>query len=547
MELPYTRKQISEAVVLLLFVVLFLSVHAGRVWDYRIQHEYPYYFNANDNFFHSEFSDYVKGRGSYDISPYYAFAGFTNVVGYLPPILYHLSAGISLLTGLETYDTTYMAVILLVACGALLVYFSVRKYSEKLAILSLPFMVGVLAMPLEIPFAWGLWVFLTGSVFLMAVVWYFSGEKPKHSFLLLAIFLSGSALGHAPELLFSLGLVAVYFIISYLQKNLDKNEIKETVMGIALFAIISAYYLIIFYFTYMVMNPFTLSVMEKPMFAPNFPVNLETFGYLQYLLILGLLVTIISLLSKEEALGFSGEKTPFIVLAALYIFLVGFTNYIGFGVRAFQMRTVWPILLSVLMALPIYSAFSVIKRVRFSYIAPISVVLLLAFSSTYYSVQTGGGMMDGPTWEAFRWIMNSTEKDAKVFWFYSVPFVQEYSLFSSKRIAFRVDMDEYVNSLKGQEVKTVFNGTVAFLPDAKIPYRNSTLSFGYHADGNVFERISVQNTAVMDYFVFGISNIEPAAREYNRLIISKMLESGQASVGFSNNAIVILRNSKGAA
>jgi hypothetical protein len=543
----YSRRRIVEAAIIVLFVIIFLSVHVGRVWDYKIEHEYPYYFNANDNFFHSELSDYVKEKGNYDTSPYYVFGGYTDVEGYLPPLLYHLSAGVSLLAGMETYDTTYMVTIMLTVFAALLIFFSIRRVNEKLALLSLPFMIGIFAMPFEIPYAWGLWIFLMGAVFFMSVVWYLTAEKPKYSFLILAVLLSGAAFGHASELIFSIGLIAVYLVIIYfITKKLDQQDVRMIIISLIIFGVISAYYLLIFYFTYMTIQPFTLSVMEAPVFAPNFPVNMDTFGYIQYLLILGLLVAIISLVSKDEMKSLINvEKTPFLLIAIIYVILIGFTNYIGFGVRAFQMRTIWPILLAALTAMPIYTGLLFVKMLRFRYVVPISVVLLLVLASTYYNVHAGTGMMDKETWDAFKWIGNNTEKNSKIFWFYSLPMVQEFSLFSSKRIPFKVSIDDYVDGVNSHAIKNTYNGSIVVLTDAKIPFSRSITNYGYHMDEDLFKKIEVQNTnSAMDYYVFGLAKIDDVAINYNKLIVSKMLESNSASVVFSNSAIVILKTNR---
>jgi len=307
-----TKKQLSVIFVILLFATLFLSVHGGKRWNYKLNHEYPYNFNANDNFLHSEFSDFVKLRGSYDLSPFYIYAGYTDVIGYIPPILYHLSAELSLLTGLETYNTTYIIVLVLMTCAALLIFFSIKRVNEKLAILSLPFMIGIFAMSFEIPYAWGLWIFLVGAAFLFSVIWYLSTEKPECSFLIFALLLSGCALAHTSELIFSAILLLLYFVFYYFYKSLDKKEIKLIVLGLVVFSVISFYYLTIFYFTYITTSQIPI-VMERPIFAPNFPVTLETFGHLQYLLILGFLVTLILFISREELKKIiNHQKIPFI-------------------------------------------------------------------------------------------------------------------------------------------------------------------------------------------------------------------------------------------
>jgi len=166
---------------------------------------------------------------------------------------------------------------------------------------------------------------------------------------------------------------------------------------------------------------------------------------------------------------------------------------------------------------------------------------MLIFSNTYFTAQMGTGMMDKDMWEAYKWIRNNTEVNAKIFWFYSVPIVQDFMMFPTKRIPYKINIEEYVNAIRSNKIKTVFNGTLVFLPDTRLPYRTSLFSYKYHVDEEFFKNISKQTTENMDYFVFGLSNIDNVAINYNKMIISKLLEMNKTLV-FQNNAIAIVKN-----
>lgn len=538
-------KKRAETGILLLFLIFFLFLRTGQPWGHSLSQDYPVYFNANDNFLHSEFSDYVKEEGNYAYHPAYVAGGYGDVVGYLPPILYHLSAMVSNLTGLETYVTTYLVVVFMMSFGCLLVYFAIRKVNETLAILSLPFMLGVFSFSFEIAYSWGLWIFLTGGFFLLAFIWVMENMDRKYSFLLLALFLSGMALGHTSELIFALIFMASYFAVRIFRGNLKGDEVKGILAGLTVFAVISGYYLIIFYFTWMQADPFTFSIMERPVFAPDFGVNPGDFGVTQYLLYAGILFFFFIFLLKEDSDKLKVDGLSPALLSGIFILVMGFTNYVGFGVRAFQLRILWPVLLAVLMGLAIYFIPAHLKRWRFRYAYAVSVVLLAAFLFSHFGQLQGGGIIDPWTWDGFVWLSEKTPEDAKVYHFYSRPMTQTYSLFAAKRLPYFVDVNDYTEALKASVIKSDYQSGMAVLQDTRLPYRESLLSYGYHSEEAGFADREIDMWG-MDYYLFALADPDPqnSLVIYNRYVREFMLNQTWIEEAYSNEVVSILRNNE---
>ncbi len=543
--LGFLNKKRAEAILLIIFAFFVMFLKIGQPWGYSISHTYPQFFNANDNFLHSALSEYVKNVGNYAFAPPYFSGGYDDVVGYIPPLIHHLSAMTSYLTGLETYDTTYLVTAFLMVSGFLLVYFAIKKVNGTLALLSLPFMLGVYSFTFEIARAWGLWIFITGSFFLFAFIWCMENFEKKYMFVLLALFLSGMAIGHTTEMLFGLGFLVFYCVVKLMRKGFNRTELINLALGLFIFLIVSAYFLAIFYFTWMKIQPFEFSVMEKPVFAPNFPVNLWDFGATQFLLYAGLLFFIFLVIIKDDSEKLKVDPFSSTILAGIFLLIMGFTNYVGFGVRAFQTRIFWPVYLAVLMGLALYFIPAHFKKWRFRYAAAIAGVLLLVFFFNNYGGLQGPGIIDQQVWNGFKWLSENTPENATVYHFYSKPATQFDSLFSTKRVSYTVNMDDYINSLKAGIIKSEYNSDKTALTDTHLPYRSSLFSYGYHATEDEFKKtISMWD---MDYYFFVTydpSDPSNTLMLYNRYVGDYMLNRTWVEVAYSNDEVLILKNNE---
>jgi hypothetical protein len=538
----------AEAFLLVIFIFFVLFVRIGQPWGHKISHSYPTYFNANDNFLHAEFSDYVKEKGNYAYSPYYMYSGYEDVIGYLPPILYHLSAMLSHLTDLETYDTTYIIVMFLTCFGYLLVYFAIKRVNETLAILSLPFMLGIFSFSFEIAHAWGLHIFITGSFFVFALIWCMENFDKKYSFILLSLFLSGAALGHTSELIFGVGFIAVILVLKFFRNELKKSEIKNIILGFLIFAVISAYYLTIFYFTWMKTQPFSFSIIERPGFAPNFGVNIWDFGITQFLLYAGLLFFVFLILFKDDAEKINVKSTSPVLIAGIFMLLIGYTNYIGFNIRAFQTRIFWPVYLAVFMGLGLYFIPAHFKKWKFRYAYILSFLLVLIFFFNHYNTLLGPGLIDQEIWNGFKWISENTPEEAKVYHFYSDFATQLYAFFPTKRISYVIDVTDYIEALKAGVIKAEYKSVNTALTDTQIPYRTSLFSYGYHAYEDDFKKKS-ENVSLwdMDYYFFVVK--DPYDKNtipyiYNNYVKDFLKNQTWIEEVYSNSEVVILKNNE---
>jgi hypothetical protein len=258
-----------------------------------------------------------------------------------------------------------------------------------------------------------------------------------------------------------------------------------------------------------------------------------------------LLFFIFLVIIKDDSEKLKVDPFSSTILAGIFLLIMGFTNYVGFGVRAFQTRIFWPVYLAVLMGLALYFIPAHFKKWRFRYAAAIAGVLLLVFFFNNYGGLQGPGIIDQQVWNGFKWLSENTPENATVYHFYSKPATQFDSLFSTKRVSYTVNMDDYINSLKAGIIKSEYNSDKTALTDTHLPYRSSLFSYGYHAMEDEFKKtISMWD---MDYYFFVTydpSDPSNTLMLYNRYVGDYMLNRTWVEVAYSNDEVLILKNNE---
>lgn len=532
-----------ECAVILIFVAVFLFLKVGQMWDYRISHAFPVYYNANDNFWNGYVQpQHIKEVGNLMYEPPYVFAGDKDIIGYYPPVMNYMSAMFSMISGVEVYDTTYLIAVLFSISAILLVYFAIRRYSKNAALLSIPFMIGVFSFSFEIANAFGLWMFLAGACFLAAVVWVSDRMAEKHSFLILAILLSGAAFSHMSEAIFAAGFLAFYFFLSRLKDGAsDKSWLKNTAVGFGIFLALSAYYLVIFKYTWTVGIPYRFEVMSAPPFAPNYGVKFSDFWITIPLIFAGMLISLKKLAFRKR------DEFPFAaVCAGLFMLAIGYSNYVGFGIRAWQTRITWPVYFAVFSGIAIYFVLKkAVKNFGFRHAAIISVLLILSFSYMHEGKLLGRGLVGDKGWDALMWIKQNTPENSKVAYFYDTLVSQSASLWSAGRVPYVITLEEYLDGGTKGEVRENYSMAPFVDGSAKTPYRKSFFEYGYRAEEPSRKNLLI-SYELADYYVLAIgaeSAGNPNIAQYNYAIMAGLLKHPGVKEAYNNGEYSILRRS----
>ncbi|MEK6809024.1 MAG: hypothetical protein AABY14_05025, partial [Nanoarchaeota archaeon] len=407
-----TLKFNPETIAIVIFSAVFLWFSASNIIDNKIIHQYPIGYFASDGFQNYGITEGLKEQGNYLYQPYAVAGGFKDVVGTHYPILYHLAVILSNSISIPTYDGLILMVILMLLSISYTAYLIIRKFNEKIAILSLPIMILVTYGKFSYIITFGQHGTISGSLYMIGLLWAISTFGLKESTFII-LFLSSAMLGHAQGFFFGGMFLGIYLLINLLSKKLKLSDIKQLfIIGIGTF-VITFYYYIILKNSWIAQgfSKLDFSTPEKFMQGGAFPlVLLKDFNILILIaLVIGIIVAI--------TLYLKNKTTSLLVF--LFLFALGFTNYIGFTHRAFQQRFLWPIYVSAFIGISLYYGSKIImKNVKMIYSLILFVLLISVLVLAYKDKTKPGSMMDPYHWESFLWIQKNIQKQSTVFFFY---------------------------------------------------------------------------------------------------------------------------------
>ena len=534
----------GELILLILFFSLALYTGPAHFLDNHLNHDFPYGYFASDAFWHEVYADDLKNAGNFRyFAPYYS-GGFENVIAINPPLFYHLVVMFSYLTDLEAYDTIYLTVFLYALFSALIMYSIIKQCNRHVACLSLPFMLLIFTGKFKIAYIFGAWIFVAASFFLLAFFWSVSKfiiikQEHRHYqpsqqwYLLIALFLSAVTLTHTSETVFAVLFIGCFVVIQWLYAQKRSSPFDYLFLKYLFYAglltfIASFYYLVIFKFGWGRNIGFYVLTLEQ-WTGSQAPAIIE-FGWLLPLLFIGVVISAF-LLYKRFSIA---------LFVSLFMFLVGFSNYAGFGHRAFQNRYFWPLYAAVFFGLVVYHGVTIL-RLKSALILWFSIVLLFVFSFVYAEQKIGQGLLDPYHWEAFTWIRGHTAMHDKIYFLYGDPYDQTALLANIWRVPYLVRTQDYFDAVQAHTIKTQYNTRIVAEDGAGLPYRKSFFRFGYYSEEYPQALNGTQNICSFDYWVIDKVSRYPALPQYNALLRQNFLQYGATEV-FTNPVVSILKN-----
>ncbi len=523
-------------------VLLFLGV--GNLWDHKLSHDFPYGYMASDTFQQQTRAEGIKDVGNYRHEPPYIVKGYTDVVGYYPPVLHHLGVLLSFSTGIPLYDTLYFMIFLSAIMAALVMYVIIRTLNKHIALLSLPLAVLLFSSKSYIGFLWGHWASIVGQLFLICIFWAVCRNELSKSWLLLGMFFAALGLSHTSELLYGAGFVTLFGIYLLFTKQFTKSFLFGILFAALLAGALVGYNLLIFVQSFQVVNPYSFSVSTDWGGTPIF--YLTDFGLLLIVLAAGLIGGMLFF-----------RKMHLLVIAGVFMLLVGYTNYIGFGIRAFQPRLLWPVYFMFFFGMGLYLLLNLIPQYfRSPSMIGVGILFLFLFANAFsplfslkhiptYNKVVGPGIMDPWHWEALQWIGKNTAPDAKVYFFYGDPYSQDAILRNAKRTHAQIIPEDFVADLQNRSIHRVFETETPADHGAGMPYFSPFPKIKLHqrSDLSDFMWKGSYDICLFDYFVLDKASRQEALAQYNLLIANDLIENG-GQVAFQNDMVVILTNTK---
>lgn len=533
-----------EALVLILTLSIFIWFGLATSWQHKISHDLPVNFRAADAFWNTEFANYLKQRGSYDVYGAYYSGGYDDAVAHLPPMMYHISVIFSNMSGIEVYDSIYFFLYVSILISILTAYILVRKFNWHIAVLSLPACFLVFTNPFDVGISWGQWSFLIGSLFVLPVFFSFGMLEVKGAWMLFAAFFTGLMLTNFPQF----GIVG-FFIFLYLTVNFFINKskvfsmIRKLILSGIVVLIFSIYWLIIFASTLGSTVPFLSTVKPLRSEVGFAVVVFSDLGFIGWFVLLGVVISVFFLLKKKS----------FPIYVFLFMFFIGFGNYFLFGKRSLQLRFLWPIYSSIFIGILLYFVLKLIIR-KCNYLCSAGLFFILLVSMIWFSYKgpVTGGLMDPYHWESLNWIKDTTPPDSKIVYFYGDSFSQKSPLSSSQRLSYLIGISDLAESFENKTMRRDLLSELIDEGSSGFAYRKSAFSFGYHAIEDSKTNIVIGNKrrdicSFYDYFVFDkLSSYQPALAQLNMLVREELLKHDFKEV-FSNNIVSVLQNTnKGA-
>lgn len=530
-----------EKFYLLIFFGILMYLGPSNLWDHKLSHDFPYGYLASDTFQQQTRAEGIMAAGNYRYEPFFIVKGFRDAVGYYTPVLHHLGILLHYASGVPLYDTIYFMVFFAAILGAFVMYVIIGSYNKQIAILSLPLSILIFSNKSFIGFLWGHWASITAQLFLISSFWAMSKLHIGNMEIILGLFLGAVAMTHTPILIHVALFIILYSVFLSLTGRFDLAYAKKMVIAGLIAGLISIYNLFIFYNGFMVVNPYKFEVSLDWGGTPIF--YMSDFGWLLVPIIIGVAAGLLLI-----------KKSPIPVIPGVYMIFAGYTNYIGFGIRAFQPRLLWPIYLSFFFGLGIYMLIKYIPQ-KFRYVSvyatcALSIVLLLGAIPlpnvmTYSKVSTPG-LMDLKHWEAFRWLSQNTPEDAKIYFFYGDVYDQDAILRNSMRFHAQVVPQDFVMSIQNRTIKRVYKSEVPADHAAGAPYFKSFLKMGLHLRETKDPLLTEDylDICLFDYMVFDIATRQPVLAEYNKLIAAELLKKSYIThvYGNENDYVFILRN-----
>lgn len=529
------RKVIEIITILFIFSIL-LYVGYGNTGNYKLKHEHPYGYFASDTFQHQVRAEAIKDAGNFRYEAPYISKGFDNVVGRYPPTLYHLGVLLSHASGLETFDTTYFLVFFFASIAAILMFFIIKPYNIHVAIISLPLSVLIFAQGSYMAFTWGHWPSLLSQFFLIAFFWSVMRIGIKGSSLLIGLFLAAMALTHTSELLFGILFLFFYLAVQFLSKKFKIVYLKKYLLASGVFIVLSLYYLIIFQNTWAQTQSYSFFVMR--IWEGNPGLYLSTFGLLLIFMLVGFVVSVISI-----------NKIPFSIAIAMLIF--GYTNYVGFHVRAFQIRFFWPIYISVFFGIGLFYLLKFfIKKWKIWYSFALFLIIFFFLVGIVkipylhqYEKMTSPGIMNQYHWEMFDWLSKNTEYNQTILFFYGDLYNQDAVLRNSKRIHYLVDPLDIISAINSGMIRRNYLTELPGDGGGSLGYRKSFFSFNDYSEEYPKEYFhGVKDTCIYNYYVFDKVSSQNIFVQYNQIIIGELLKNNFFIKVFENEVSIVLKN-----
>lgn len=543
-----------ECVFLLIFIPVFLQISLASSWDHSLKHEFPYSYLASDAFLHQSSAQFMKETGRIKYAAPYIYGGHNNVYEEHPTFLPQLSSTFSILSGIKVYDSIILITVFAALIIILIFYIIIRKSNVNIAMIAIPLTLLIMKQGFNVWRFWGYWLFATGVMCMAASLWAITNFELKNSFLLIGIFLAGTAIAHLPEYIFALGFMGLLFLFLLIKKEKFKQNYKKFIYAGLISIVFAIYHINVFRLSLFLMEGYRNAWDPVALRGGLPPLTLQGLGFSVIFIILGLLVFMVFLFSKKRKIFVPAS-------VSLFTFLLGFLVLIGMGKRSYSHRQFWFIYLSFFFGLGIYQLISLILKKYKNWASFfVALILLVVFAKPLWGLNYGLGIMDKYNWDGLQWISKNIPEEAFVYYFYAEPITSNAPVYNSKRVSLNVQLNDFIEAVQTGKIQrnykfrwnrglTVYLCNRGFLSygyykdELKID-KNEKCEPGYEKLRKPPENITNKDICAIEYAYFNKVTRQPAITQYNLAIRDLLLKNEWIHEIYSNGVVSILKNDK---
>ena len=529
------NKNILEELIIVLACIALLGVGIGDIWGHNISHPFPYSYLATDPFQHQTRAQWIKDTGNYRLeAPYYS-GGLTDVVGFYPPVLNHLAVIMSFLSGQEVHDTILLFPFIFTLLGMLLLYTLARNIHKAYAILCIPFASYIFYIKETlVAFFWGHWPALTGDLFLLFTTTAITQYHKKHFWLIITILLIGTVMAHTAAFIFAILFLISWLMYTTLFQKTNRPQLSIILLTLALIIIVTFPFLNLFRQSWMIQHPFKLQVITDWSGGGGY-LQFTHFSLATYLLIIGI------------PLAFFLVKHQTLLFLSLFFLFAGLTNYLGFTIRAFNLRFFWPITLAPLFALPL---FLMLKKTGTKAFFVATLVSLLLFAGILYAnhkpTPNQEGLMNTYIWETLQWIKQNTPPNATLYVGYGDYYDQDAGLANAQRVFTRTETEDFVPLFQNKTLVRYLPTKLFVEAGAGLPYKTNLFRYKlhYYENRSIADNHHIRDLCAYDYYLFDRVSQYQELVKYSLSYAEAMLKTGHFDIVHQNPWNFVLHNKK---
>lgn len=549
---------------LIIFLIIFMFLGAGKVFDHQMNHSSPTGMMASDAFTHNWVAqntydtEYINQPSNFAFESNAEFqAKKESYRMFHPPILPILTASLAKFAGVNVYDANNFIIFMFIVIMISLSFFILSKFSKSLALFSLPLCLLFLSRKFFISLSWGWWDFLTAEFFLFAIMLLILLEKFRHRYVLSAILITAAFMAHGIEAIYAAIFILFYlaFYLFYERKEI-KNLIFEQVKTLFLVVLIGGYSINIFLkgmgalgydqIRFLTSNAEFIRQAYGGTPANYFIFFTEFIGF-RILIVIGCLVLLYLLIKKKSYL------LPYYLFVIFMSFLPYL--YIMAGERGYQWRFLWPIYLSFAFGAVVFLIYKLVKMLmqkrikdaaKITFLKPLFFIMILI---TFIVMITplsfnGSGLIDSLDYDSYQWIHQNTGPYAK-FWIMFTPLDNQISrLYLLKRHMFISTAESWqsmnaensliINLKDNNYLDLCFCDSV----DCSLFKESHFLEKMKESNQDYFKNVSVCS---FDYIYLNVKN-QPELHIKNVQYLNYLINKNISQVVFNNQQVVIAKN-----